>query len=201
MSSHLLNQGTISYPWIVVLGVSLAGALTDLNNRRIPNALTGPTLLTGFIWSVYTGGLTGLLEAVAACVVVALPFVLLFVFAGGGAGDAKLMGALGAWLGLWHGLVLLACVAIAGGLMGLGYAIWRRQLIVVLKTVLREFWQLLLRIKWRMPRSAENSGKIMEVSQEEATAAPQPLILPYGVAIFCGACIAATGVFIWNPFG
>ena len=48
---------------------------------------------------------------------------MLFVFAGGGAGDAKMMGALGAWLGLANGVVALVAVALSGAVIGLGYAL------------------------------------------------------------------------------
>ena len=92
----------VSYtlPWGVVLLTSLAGAVTDLHARRVPNRLTFPVLLGGLLWATYEGGAAGLADAAGACVLLALPFVLLFVLANGGAGDAKLMGALGAWLGV-----------------------------------------------------------------------------------------------------
>ena len=71
-------------------------------------------------------------DALAACVMLALPYVVLFVFAGGGAGDAKLMGAIGTWLGLVNGVVALAAVAASGILLAVAFALARRRLLVVL---------------------------------------------------------------------
>ena len=114
--------------WGVVLGASLAAAIWDLRSRRIPNALTLPLVVTGLLYGLLAGGLSGLGQAAAACVVVALPYILLFVFAGGGAGDAKMMGALGAWLGLAAGAVVLGTVAATGVVLGLLNLATKRQL-------------------------------------------------------------------------
>ena len=40
-------------PWGVVLLTSLAGAVTDLHARRVPNLLTFPVLLGGLLWATY----------------------------------------------------------------------------------------------------------------------------------------------------
>jgi prepilin signal peptidase PulO-like enzyme (type II secretory pathway) len=86
------------FQWGVVFGTSLAAAIFDLRSKRIPNALTIPLLVAGLVWATWIGGLSGLGNAAAACFLLALPYVFLFLFAKGGAGDAKLMGAIGAWL-------------------------------------------------------------------------------------------------------
>ena len=61
-----------------------------------------------------------------------LPFVFLFIFSGGGAADAKLMGAIGMWLGARNGVVALAAVLLAGAVLGLLYALSKRRLQAVL---------------------------------------------------------------------
>ena len=43
--------------WGVVIGASLVAATFDVAARRIPNRLTGPMLLTGLAWAIYSGGL------------------------------------------------------------------------------------------------------------------------------------------------
>ena len=53
----------------------------------------------------------------------ALPFVVLFVLASGGAGDAKMMGAIGTWLGVKGGAIALIAVLLAGAFCGMGYAL------------------------------------------------------------------------------
>jgi prepilin peptidase CpaA len=110
--------------WSVVLSVSLAGAITDLRWRRIPNRLTVPALLLGLLMALLLHGIGGVADAAAASMLLSLPYVLLFAFAGGGAGDAKLMAALGSWLGLVNGVLVLLAVSIAGAAFA-GAVLWR----------------------------------------------------------------------------
>ena len=127
-ATTLFDQGVTPLPWIVVVGASLAAAVTDARARRIPNVLALPVLALGLAHAAAVAGPAGLADAGAACLALALPYVLLFVFAGGGAGDAKLMGALGAWLGLVWGVVTLVAVCLAGVLFAFLWAGARRQL-------------------------------------------------------------------------
>lgn len=90
------------YAWLYIVGVSgmtLIALVTDLKARRIPNWLTFPMFFAGWIYQAVFFGGPGLLDALAGF---ALGFGMLFVLwltAGGCAGDAKLMGALSVWLG------------------------------------------------------------------------------------------------------
>jgi len=100
--------------WGAVISASLAAAVIDVKYRRIPNLLCGLLFLTGLLWSLGNNGVKGLAEALAAAVILSLPFIVLFIFAGGGAGDAKLTGAIGAWLSIKESVVTLACICIVG---------------------------------------------------------------------------------------
>jgi prepilin peptidase CpaA len=108
------------------MGLVLAAAaaatvavITDLRRRRIPNWLTGATLATGLLLNLWLGGLAGGLSAIEGA---ALGFLLLIPFyalRAMGAGDVKLLAALGALLGP-HDLVSVAVYgAVVGGLMSL----------------------------------------------------------------------------------
>ena len=105
--------------WGVVLIACVIGCVTDLRARRLPNILTLPLWLAGLVFATATGGVSGLGGAFTASVLLAIPYVILFVCAGGGAGDAKMMAALGAWLGLMPGLYTLVVIAFVGGAVGL----------------------------------------------------------------------------------
>lgn len=172
-------------PWAVVVGLTLVAAVTDLKTRRIPNALTFTGLLAGLVDAAFAGwGALGL--SLAGMLVCALPFVLLFVFAGGGAGDAKLMAAVGAWLGLPVGLFALACVLIAGAALALGVMCWGRSF--------RGVWGNFLWILMSFKTAAAGRGAARRAYV--LPAAESLHAMPYGIAIFVGCALAAGGVLI-----
>ena len=175
--------------WGVVIGVSLVGALCDLGVRRIPNLLTLPALLAGLGWATWVGGAMGLIDATVGCLALALPFVLLFVFAGGGAGDAKLMGAIGAWLGLLNGVIALLAVVFSGLVLAIAFALAKRQLRTALVNLARMASIAIVAVSTRSRLGG--AGILAAGSRDMQT-------IPYGVGIFAGVCLAAGGVFAWG---
>jgi prepilin peptidase CpaA len=88
----------------------------DWRIRKIPNWLTVPGLFIGLILSAVlrAPGWKSSLEGAGVCLIVLLPFVMLRAL---GAGDWKLMGALGAFLGLERTIVVLLGTVLIAGLM------------------------------------------------------------------------------------
>jgi prepilin peptidase CpaA len=103
--------------WTLTLALTLSAALLDWHSRRIPNWLTVPGLLIGVgTHSVLTGwhGTLFALEGAALALVLLIPLVLLRAL---GAGDWKLMGAVGAFLGPILFLFVLLGSIFASGIM------------------------------------------------------------------------------------
>lgn len=192
MLTSIANESMTVLQWGVVIGASLLAVVGDVRNRRIPNALTFPLLLVGLGLAGWYGGTLCFAEAAAACILLALPYVLLFVFADGGAGDAKLMGAIGTWLGLKQGVIALVCVASAGVVLALAKAIKERRLKSVLSNVSISFYLFLLSVAGgRKPSLADAGGNIDAEPSDQ-------LEVPYGVAIAAGVVIAAAIVGLWG---
>ena len=184
--SNITDERLAAFQWGVVISVSLAAAVCDLQTRRIPNMLTFPLLLAGLIFAVWNGGLSSLAGAAGACVLLALPYVFLFVFAHGGAGDAKLMGGIGAWLGLTQGVVVLCCVAVAGIVSAIAKAAMRKQAKIVLTSVFVSAYSFMLSLTGH---KMEFAGTLADGEQ------PDSMDIPYGVVIFAGVIIG--GAIIW----
>jgi prepilin peptidase CpaA len=108
---------------LVVVAIATAAAACDLRTRRIPNALTFSAAAAGLIYHVVTGGTSAGLSSVGGLLIGALPLFFQFALGGMGAGDVKLMGALGAWLGPLPAFWLVLYSGIAGGAMALVIAI------------------------------------------------------------------------------
>lgn len=188
MWATLWNHGLPQIQWGVVIGASLAAAMWDADRRRIPNFLTGPVFLAGLAAAALTCGPLGTLDASIGCLIMAAPYLVLFVAAGGGAGDVKLMGAIGTWLGIVNGLIALFCVVVSGLMLALGaaaYTKWRRAQLATAADGARGP---------RQP-AGQNSGP------NNSAAPVQPIrkmTIPYGVAIFAGVYIAGLGVLWWR---
>lgn len=189
MNLPLWDNGIAGYQWGIVIGASLASAVTDAWARKIPNRITFSLFASGLAWSATVGGISGLFESLAASALLALPFVILFVLARGGAGDAKLMGAIGAWLGLIGGVITLFFVVLCGALCGLGYALWRGRFtgVVARTRALAANWCLI-------PTSLNrHRSELVPLAPHD-----QMMSMPYGVAIFAGVCMSAGGIGLWR---
>lgn len=184
------DEKTALFQWGVVIGASLVGAVLDLRTRRIPNVLCGPLLVAGLVWSIWCGGVEGLVEAAAASVVLALPFVIMFLLGGGGAGDAKLMAGIGAWLGLKQGIIVLGCVCVAGGILAIATAIVKRRLKVVLANIRLLVYNFIASVLTGRGIGAEANKSSPEESEK--------LTVPYGVAIFAGVFLGAMVIWLWK---
>jgi Flp pilus assembly protein protease CpaA len=188
----MAEAGTLQ--WGVVVCVSLLAAIWDLKSRRIPNSLTLPLIVGGLLGGGWRAGLPGLGDAALGCIVAAGPYVLLFLVAGGGAGDAKMMGGVGAWLGLRDGVVALVAVAVTGGVVGLVKLIVRRDGGSLGKGVLAQLYVLLI-----VACSGREAWALLEDKPEQRKDGQDPgAPMAYGPAIFVGVCIGAGVVHLWQ---
>jgi prepilin peptidase CpaA len=158
---------------IILAGV---GAAIDLRTRRIPNVVTFGGATAAFAYFVYTSGLTGLgLSAAGWATGIGL-FLPIFLLGGMGAGDVKLLGAVGAWLGP-NGALLCALYSIlAGGVLALIVAVRRHYL----KQAFQNVWGLIG--FWR----AAGIRPVPGVTLADARG-PR---LAYGIAILTGTIAA-----------
>ena len=182
--------------WGVVLTAALSAALTDVRHRRIPNLLTGPVFVGGLGAAAALGGWAGLGDALLASCIMALPFLFLFAFAAGGAGDATLMAALGAWLGSLWGSVCLVLVCLAGVLLGLVHASQAGRLDAVLASVSGAARGLF--VPFFAPPNGALSARRLDPPLAALPAQPGALAMPYGLVIATRILLTAGGALLWN---
>ena len=121
--------------WLLAAPLAAVGGWTDWRSRRIPNWLTVPGLAIGIAVNSWASGWPGLrasLLGAAMGLALLLPFVLVRSL---GAGDWKLVGALGAFLGPDRLLASLFVAVLVAGIMALVLVIWKRQLAHTLRNL------------------------------------------------------------------
>ncbi len=105
---------------VLVVLFTAAAAVVDVRTHRLPNLLTVPAFVLGVVfhvlWGLVTQGPWGALSGLGWSLGgFAVGFGILFVLwliGGGGGGDVKFMGALGAWLGAWNTAVVFVASAL-----------------------------------------------------------------------------------------
>ncbi|HTZ58261.1 MAG TPA: A24 family peptidase [Acidobacteriaceae bacterium] len=104
-------------------------AVYDVRSRRIPNFITLPAIAFGLLLHAAVGGWWQLATAAAGGLICGLIFFVFYLAGGMGAGDVKLITAAGCLGGFSGTGSLLILTALAGGVMALGVALYRRQLL------------------------------------------------------------------------
>lgn len=98
----------------VVVTFTTVAAVLDWRTRRIPNWLTVPVCVAGLIANLlFRGWWEGLQTSVGGFAVGFGLLLVLWLFGGGGGGDVKMMGAVGAWLGAWMTVLVFLASAVA----------------------------------------------------------------------------------------
>ena len=101
----------------------VAAAISDLRSRRIPNVLTGPALLLGFVWSALAHGRSGLWQSFLGVLLAVGLLGISYLLGGMGMGDLKLFAAVGAWIGPFQLFMAWLATGLIGAVMGVCWAL------------------------------------------------------------------------------
>jgi prepilin peptidase CpaA len=164
---------------ILVAVIVVAAAATDIRSRRIPNWLTLSGVCAGLLLNWTISGLHGIGTAVSGMALGFASYFVLYCIRAMGAGDVKLMAAVGAVVGPGSWVAVFIASAIAGGVFAVVLMIWKGR---VRETV----WNTLFIAKELVHfRAPYHRRKDLDVKD------PRALNMPHGVAIAAGtvACL------------
>ena len=99
---------------IIIVCLLIAAMVFDVRYLKIPNIITFPAMLTGVVYHTLSGGGAGLLFSLGGLATGLAVLLILFLMGAMGAGDAKLMGAIGALSGT-HAVVNAALFTMVSG--------------------------------------------------------------------------------------
>jgi prepilin peptidase CpaA len=160
--------------WFVTILLVVA-AVIDGRSRRVPNWLTFPMALAGLVVAFVVGG-PGALGTSAAGLALGLALLLpLYSIGGMGAGDVKLLAALGAWTGPYVLLMSFVVGVLVGGVMAM---------IMIFRSG---------RALHHVMQAQEIANEVMTIrdpvrlSELAAARKPKMMLLPYGVPLTIGA--------------
>jgi prepilin peptidase CpaA len=101
--------------FFIFMFILLAAALCDLQSYRIPNFLTVSAIWFGFLVNIILRGWSGFILSIEGLTLGIALFFGLYLMKGMGAGDIKLIGAIGSVLGPSELLKAVAVIALLGG--------------------------------------------------------------------------------------
>ncbi len=161
----MLSANTL---WIVAAIFSTIAGYTDWRSRRIPNWLTIPALLLGITLNTLVRGWAGTKDSLLGAglgLALLLPFVIIRAL---GAGDWKLVGALGAFLGPRQLILVLIVTILVNGVMAVSMIVWKKRV----KRTARNFVHMLAALAaFQMP------GRELTLDN------PDAVKVPFGVAV------------------
>ncbi len=126
MEQELMSSDTMLMSAAVAIAVT--AAVVDVAERRIPNRLTYPCMLAGLVAGFILYRWSGLRNAMVGGLVGGGTFLVFYLLRTMGAGDVKLMTAIGCIVGPRKAIEIVLAAAIAGGMLAIGYAICRGRL-------------------------------------------------------------------------
>lgn len=163
-----------------VLLVAIAAAVSDVRERRIPNVLTFGAAAAAVIFGLVTAGMNGLGVSAAGWLVGVALFFPFFALGGMGAGDVKLLAALGAWVGPADVVWLALFTAMAGGVVG-GFVALRHG---YLRKALANVWLLITH--WRVFGFKAVPGFTLSDDQAPRIAYAVPILVGAVITIWRG---------------
>ena len=162
----------------VLLALVLGAAVYDVMYRRIPNWLNVLGALAGISLNTFLYGWAGALFSLKGLGLAFGLYVVLYVLRAMGAGDVKLMAAVGAIVGWenWVGIFILT--AITGGIMSIILAVSRGRL---KKTLFNVSFIL---SEMRSGRPAYLKNEELDVKSKKALGLPHGAVIAVGTIFF-----------------
>ena len=175
-------------PLAIVLVAALIAAVTDVWKFKVYNILTVPVLISGLLFQSVFGGLAGLTQGLMGVLFGLFALIPFYVMGGMGAGDVKLMAAVGAWLGM----PLTFHIFIASSLTAGVYAV----LLLVFGGGLSETWVNLQIIWFRLATFCRHLGSDNRLELEATRPDRRKRVVPFAAMVAMGTILT----FVWMFF-
>ncbi len=148
----------------------------DARYRRIPNILTLTLITFGIVFNLMTRGISGLSVTLLGLSVGMVLLIIPYITGGIGAGDVKLLGAIGAVLGAQFVVATFLYGAILGGIWSIALLIKKSGL----KPSIEKFYWNLLAV---MPYNTIKPIGLKTISTDKEFSVPYGIVISLGVLL------------------
>lgn len=169
----------------VLVFIVVTAAIYDLRYRKIPNWLVLVGLVLGFGLNTFLFEVAGLANSAKGMGLALLIYFPLYLLRAMGAGDAKLMAAVGSIVGWGNWLAIFVATAVIGGVLGLIVLLFAGR---IRKTFWNIGWILNEILHFRAPYRS---------SEELDVRSAQGMRMPHGVAIALGSITFLIARAVW----
>jgi prepilin peptidase CpaA len=171
---------------ILLALVVIVAAVYDVRFRRIPNWLVLTALVLGVGLNTFLFEWSGLRHSLFGFGLGLLIYFPLYLLRGMGAGDVKLMAAIGSIVGAadWLGIFLIT--ALLGGLIAVAVLLFRGRL-------RHSLWNVAFLIQRLGTFKAPYAREELDLSS------PKSIKLPHGLVIACGSLLFLAAAWMWAP--
>lgn len=163
---------------ILLLALVLAAAAYDLKIRKIPNWLSLSGVVLGVGLNTLRSGVAGLQFALLGSALALLIYFPLFLLRGMGAGDVKLMAAVGALAGPRCWLLIFLATALLGGLASLVLVVHKKRVHATLSNLSTIVFELL------RARSPSQKDPALDFRHQQAIGLPHGVLIAIGSVVF-----------------
>ena len=163
---------------IVLIILCMITAGTDVYSRKIPNIAVSIATLLGLGGNMYWYGFSGLLHSILGFSCAFVIYLFMYLLQGRGAGDLKLMAAIGAITGIPNWFYLWIIISILGGVIVIGYLLLRGGLVRAVKNALFIIFEI---IRFRSPSLSRPE---LSISNAQAVTIPHAVIVAIGTFVY-----------------
>lgn len=108
------------FPEIYLSVILVFAGVVDYKKQKIPNYLTFPTVITAVMYHFFVNGMAGIGFSLGGMVTGIALLIIPYAMGGMGAGDVKLLGAIGSFVGYISVGYVFLFTALFGGIYAIG---------------------------------------------------------------------------------
>ena len=176
MDAANLEQSLVEnwHVWLVTVTLIVAAVIDGLK-LKVPNWITFPMILSGWVYSTVAFGWEGLAASLLGTAVGLGLLLPAYAIGGMGAGDVKLLAGVGAWMGAITTAYAFCLSALVGGVIAVAMVLYRR----AWEKHRQQFWTILNEVT-----TIRDPELLSAIAAERKKSM---LLLPYGIPIALGS--------------